>query len=177
MKKDRQAPSPRGNVRDSAPPSDQTTRRVRLREDYIVAALILLFSAIVIGITTMFEEVPAALSQGIPPEQFPRLTVGVIVLLALLLAFQAQPRSKRKRVPTMAYYTAALLVVFVAITDLIGTITTMVLFSLAMPVLWGERRYLLVLTYAMLFPIAVYTLFSQVLEVRFPLGLLGTFLS
>jgi putative tricarboxylic transport membrane protein len=44
------------------------------------------------------------------------------------------------------------------------------LFCLAMPILWGERRYLLVLVYAVLFPIAIYLLFSQLLQVRFPAG-------
>lgn len=152
--------------------SVRTTRPPRWRADYGIAAVILLFCAVVVVLTTTFEKVPLALSQGIPPEEFPRLIVGLIVFLTLVMALQAraQPDSKRKAVPGMVYFTAALLSLFVAAIDWLGTMPTVFLFCLAMPILWGERRYLLVLVYAVLFPIAIYLLFSQLLQVRFPAG-------
>ena len=143
-----------------------------LRSDSVVGCVIIIFVAIVFAITTTFEEVPLALSQGIPPEQFPRILVGVMALLAIVMIVQSylQPEIHRKGVPLMVLWTAGLLILFVVLIDSVGMVAAMFLFCLALPVLWGEKRYLWVTVYAVLFPACIYVLFSVLLEVRFPFG-------
>ena len=150
--------------------------RWRPREDQVVAAVIVLASAVVIALTTTFEEVPAALSQGIPPEQFPRLVLGVIIALALILALQARRAApaRRARVPAMIYLSAGLLIALVVALEYLGAFAAMALFCIARPLLWGERRLVALAIYAVAVPSAVYLLFTRILEVRFPGGILAS---
>lgn len=151
-------------------------RPFRLGDNARVGVVILVCCAIVFALTLTFEEVPAALSHGVPPTQFPRLLVGVIAALTLLIMFEGrgQPPVERKPVPRMVYLSALLLVVFVALVGWIGTIAAMILFCIALPLLWGERRYVAMVICAAIFPIAVYYLFSEVMEVRFPAGIFAS---
>lgn len=168
-----EVPAPGGSPDQQA--AGGTGRPFGLRSDILVGGVILVFTAIVFAITTTFDEVPRALSQGLDPEGFPRLILGVIVVLvaAMMVRAQRQPDSPRKPVPRIALLTAAALVVFVGVVDWLGAAATMVLFCAGLPVLWGERRWGWIAAYAVLFPSSVYLLFSTVLEVRFPLGLFG----
>jgi putative tricarboxylic transport membrane protein len=56
---------------------------------------------------------------------------------------------------------------FVLAFQWLGIMPAMVLLCLGLPVLWGERRWHLVLPFGVGFPLAVYFLFAQVLEVHF----------
>jgi putative tricarboxylic transport membrane protein len=158
--------------------SGETTQSPWLRGDDHVGAVILVFCAVVVYLTTLFDEVPAMLSQGIPPTQFPRLLVGVIAVLVVMMVIQARTRRdpKKKPVPMVALMTAGILAVFVAAIEWTGTISAIVMFCIALPILWGERRFGWIAAYAVVFPIAVYLLFVKVLEVRFPTGLFKSFL-
>jgi putative tricarboxylic transport membrane protein len=144
-----------------------------LHGDDVAGVVILVFVGVVVAITTTFEEVPAALSQGIPPEQFPRILVAVIALLAIAMIVQSRLRQEapRKPAPMMVLATACLLLIFVLLIDWIGMIAAMFVFCLALPMLWGERRFLWIGVYAVLFPACIYLLFSVLLGVRLPLGL------
>lgn len=144
------------------------------RWDYAVGAVIVLFSALVYAITTTFDTVPLVLSGGVPPERFPRLVLGVMVVLAGLMVYQAgrRPPKARKPIPPMVYLSAGVLVLFIVAISLIGTIAAMVVFCVALAYLWGERRTWVLGIFAVAFPAVVYVLFSQLLEVRFPAGLL-----
>jgi hypothetical protein len=149
-----------------------------LRAEDKAGGVILVFCAVVVYITTSFDKVPAMLSQGIPPTQFPRMLVGIIAILTLVMVIQARSRqdANKKPVPVVALVTAGFLVVFVAAIEWIGTIGAIVLFCIALPILWGERRFGWIAAYAVLFPSGVYLLFVKVLEVRFPAGLFEAFL-
>jgi len=156
---------------------DDSPRSPRLRDDYIVGAAILVFCAVVYAITTTFEEVPAMLSQGIQPAQFPRMMVIVIAVLAVIMIIQARrgPAVHRVPVPSVVYGTAGLLVLFVLAIDWLGLLVASLLFCILLPILWRERRYAWLIAFAVLFPTGIFLLFSKVLEVRFPLGVLGLF--
>ncbi len=150
----------------------------RIPADYIVGAVILLVCAILYGITLTFETVPPSLSQNVPPERFPQLILGVIAALTVVMMFQARkrPAKKRKFVPRTAVYTGTILILFMVVHAWLGTLVTMSLFLLALPILWGERRYPFVLIYAVLFPTAVYGLFVKILQVRFYWGIFEAFI-
>ncbi len=166
----RRHPSTRGDTDAASPAAGGGSW---LHSDDAAGVAILVFVGVVFAITTTFEEVPAALSQGIPPEQFPRILVVVIALLAVIMIVQSRLRREgpRKRVPVMVLFTACLLIVFVVLIDWIGMIAAMLGFCVALPLLWGEKRFLWVGVYAVLFPVCIYLLFSMLLGVRLPLGL------
>lgn len=145
---------------------------LHLHGDTLAGVVILICCAIVFALTLTFDDVPSALSHGVPPTQFPRLLVGFITALTLLMMFESRkkPPSDRKPVPRMVYLSTALLLVFVVLINWAGTIVAMIGFCIALPLLWGERRYVPILILAALFPIAVYYMFSVVMEVRFPVS-------
>ena len=156
---------------------NQVARSSFLHGDGIAGAVVLAFCAAVVYITTTFEEVPAILSQGIPPTQFPRMMIGIIAFLTVVMMIQSQNRRDKgkKPVPIVAFMTAGFLLLFVAAIEWIGTIGAIVIFCIALPILWGERRYRWLAAYALVFPAGVYLLFVKVLEVRFPAGLFESF--
>ena len=55
----------------------------------------------------------------------------------------------------------------------LGTILTIFLAAVGLPLLWGERRWLLILVYAVVFTAIVTYLFSIVLSVYFVPGVFG----
>jgi len=66
-----------------------------------------------------------------------------------------------------------LLLLVVAAIELLGMALTAVLVSAALPLLWGERRYRILIPFAILFPVAVTLLFTQVLKIYFEPGKLA----
>ena len=153
---------------------DEGPRQTGWRPAYTVGGVILAFCAYVFYLTTTFDEVPAALGQGVPPDQFPQLLVAVIALLTVIMMFEASkmPAKNRAPVPTMVYMTAALLIVAVVAIHWIGIVAALIAVCVAMPILWGDRRFVSVSIFAVVFPMLCFFLFSRVLEIRFPKGII-----
>lgn len=152
------------------------------RTDIGVTLVILAVAAVLWLETTTFEAVSTLLAQNIPPEFFPRLVLVTIVVLALVLPFEPlilKRRGARRRsapLPAMTWITAVLLAAVAASTAWVGTLASMVLACLLLPVLWGERRMTRVIPFALLFPGAVALVFSGLLKVPFEPGLLAPLL-
>lgn len=147
----------------------------RFPRDLLVACAVLAFCAVAYAITLGFEKAPAAVAQNVQPATFPRLVITVIAVLSAALALMSfRADSARKRpVKPMVPATAAMMVAFVIAFDILGFIAAMTLFAVAMPVLWGERRWRRILPFAVLFPAAIYLVFVAGLGVHFDPGLLG----
>ena len=150
--------------------------------DLGIAAALLAFCAWVYYLTTKFEEVPALFAQDVPPEFLPRLLVWIIALLSLLLPFEhlMKPggrahfhKARSTPIASMAYLTIGLLILVVMSVKVIGTYFAIVLACLLLPLLWDERRWLILIPFAALFPTLVMVLFSKVLGVYFDPGLIG----
>lgn len=133
-------------------------------------------------VTTTFDEVSPLLTQNIPPEWFPRLLIWFIAILSLVLPFEHRFLERGKkgldedratRIPAAAIVTAGLLLVIVASIVVLGTFLAMVLVCAALPLLWGERRWKILIPYVILFPTLVALLFTKVLRVFFEPGLIG----
>ncbi len=82
-------------------------------------------------------------------------------------------KDRSKPIKPMAYVTAGLLALVVLSIELVGTYIAIVLACLLVPVLWGERRWKLLIPYALIFSTIVVLLFSKLLGVYFEPGLLG----
>jgi putative tricarboxylic transport membrane protein len=140
----------------------------RARPDLIVGAAILLFCLIAWLITLTFERAPPALAQNVQPASFPRLVVAVIAVLTLAMMALSRPVAERtRRVPAMVWLSAGLMVGFVLAFQWLGIVPAMLLVCVGLPVLWGERRWYLVVPFGIGFPLAVYGLFAEVLDVYF----------
>lgn len=160
----------------SGPPEAAGRRAGRLPRDLVVGGCILLFCALAYSVTLTFARAPAVVAQNVQPATFPRLVLGVIAVLTLAmmaLAWKAPVAAGLKRVPPMTWLSAGVMIAFVLAFQWLGIVPAMVLLCLGLPALWGERRWYLILPFALGFPAVVWLLFAQLLEVHFEPGLLG----
>lgn len=141
--------------------------------DIVIGVAILVFCAVSYWITLSFKEAPAALAQNVQPSTFPRLVIGVIAILTLLMmAIGARRIDRKKAGPVMSVYlTAIMMISFVLVFQYLGILAAMAAFAFCGPVLWGARNYLAVVLFAILFPAAIYLLFAVVLGVYFEPGI------
>jgi putative tricarboxylic transport membrane protein len=150
--------------------------------DLFVAVLIVVVCGALYYVTTTFEEVSDLFAQDIPPEFFPRLLLWFIVPLALVLPvehlfYRSEPgrldKGRRSHIRAITYATIALLIAVVLLLPWLGAYLGLVAICLLLPPLWGERRWYVVLPYALLFPTLVTLLFARVLQVYFEPGIFG----
>ena len=141
----------------------------RVPSDLLVGGCILLFCAAAYGVTLTFGRAPAVVAQNVQPATFPRLVLGVIAVLtvAMMIFAHGRPERRRRAVPAMTWLSAAIAVGFVLAFQWLGIVPAMMLLCLGLPVLWGERRWYLVVPFGLGFPLAVYALFAEMLDVHF----------
>ncbi len=165
--------------------------------DSLAGLAILGVCAVAWRLTAGFDEVPAILSQNVPPTFFPRLVIATAALLGgLLLAGGIRrravdladrstaggpPDSSDKAggtalPPPVFWATAGLVAAAGVLIPLVGTLLTVGLVAIALPLLWGERRFRLVAALALGLPGAIYAVFTLALGVRFPVGLIWNLL-
>jgi len=153
-------------VSDPAPAGGRGFGRAR---DLGVGAAILLFCLVVWLITLTFKQAPPALAQNVQPASFPRLVTGVIAVLtvAMMVLGRATPPKRLAPIPAMVWLSAGVMVAFVLAFQWLGILPAMMLLCLGLPVLWGERRWSLIIPFGIGFPLAIYALFAMVLGVHF----------
>jgi hypothetical protein len=141
-------------------------------QDSLIGVCLIAFCAFVLWLTTGFDEVPAMLSQNVPPTFFPRLVLAIIAMLSAILVVQGlrKERQQHERVAPAVFVTAAIIAVAGALLSFIGTFATLCLVAVVLPLAWGERRKHLIGALAIGVPIAVYIVFTLALGVRFPAG-------
>ena len=150
--------------------------------DLIVAFIVIAICAFFYYSTTTFERVSNMLAQNIPPEFFPRWILIIIVILALVLPFEHVFHRRRgenidsersERVKQMPYLSAGLLFVSIAAMPYVGTLLSTVGVCFALPLLWGERRWRLIIPFALIFPLVVAFVFDRILLVQYEPGMFG----
>jgi putative tricarboxylic transport membrane protein len=141
----------------------------RLPASLVVGGCILAFCAAAYLVTLTFARAPAVVAQNVQPATFPRLVLGVIAVLtlAMMVLDRRRPALGLRRVPAMTWLSAAVAIGFVLAFQWLGIVPAMVLLCVGLPLLWGERRWHLILPFGLGFPLAVYVLFVEVLEVHF----------
>lgn len=141
-------------------------------QDSLIGVCLIAFCAFVYWLTTGFDEVPAMLSQNVPPTFFPRLVLTIIALLSLTLVVSGLKREseKKEKIEPAVFVTAAIIAVAGMLLSYAGTLVTLFLVAVVLPVAWGERRVHLIGALAVCLPAAVYLIFSFALGIRFPAG-------
>jgi NO-binding membrane sensor protein with MHYT domain len=147
---------------------------VRFSRDVVAGVALLLVCGTAFYATTTFREVPAMLSQNVPPTFFPRIVLAVLALLSLaLLAFSRNKRDEpRAPLERPVYVTAGIFTVAVALVPYVGMLATVFLVSIGLSLYWGERSVIRIACLALGLPLAVYVVFVLALGMRFPSGVL-----
>lgn len=174
------------SVESAGPPAkdgDETSTTAeppprRFHPDVVTGLSIVALCIVVWALTTTFDEVPAALTQGMGPAAFPRLVLGVIALLALGLAWTAssRPQPDYETVHPMVYATAGFIVAVGAAMIIFGIHGAVLVSCIGIGRLWGERRLLLLATIAICMSLAIHFAFVRGFGIGLPRGLLQSWL-
>ena len=142
--------------------------------DTLTGIVLLIFCGIALWLTAGFTEVPIILSQNIPPTFFPRLVLMIIVGLSVVLILSGL-RSEKKpsaKIPSTVLVTALVITVAVAVTEVAGIFPVLFLVSVVLPLCWKERRFHFIALLALFLPTSIYLIFTIILGVQFPHGLI-----
>lgn len=153
-------------------------RLTSLHQDVLAGTVLIVFSGLAFLLTMSFREVPAMLSQNVPPTFFPRLVLGIIALLSLALIGRGLGRARevKTKVRPTVFLTAGLISLSVALLQTLGMMLTTFLLAVVLPICWGERRFLRIAIVSLGLPVCVHLVFSVALGVRFPGGSILTWL-
>ncbi len=147
--------------------------------DVSVGIVLLALCALIYWLTTDFTEVPAMLSQNVPPTFFPRLVVTIVAALSVVLIVTGLRKDKvsAPAVSPAVFVTAGIVVAAGFLVEWVGTLPTLSLIAVALPLAWGERRFPRIGLLAVGLPSAIYVIFSMALGIRFPAGQLFNWLT
>lgn len=152
------------------------------RSDLFLCLFILGICAILYWDTTRWPDVPAVLAQNAPPTVFPRLLLAIIVVLSLFLPFERVWKRRagidlefgdRRRPRPVVFLTAIVILLAVYLMPRLGALPVMIAAAAFIPILWGEKRYLIVAIFAVALPLGVALLFAYGLQVNLAFGLTG----
>ena len=180
------AAPPIGAQEASGPPrrggdstADTRVSRAPVHADIVIAGCILVICGLAWAGTTAFEEAPAAITQGMGPAVFPRMIVGVIVLLALWLAWMArgQPDPQRPAVPLAVYHTGIAMLAIMGVLKLLGIYAAILFAAMGIGRLWGERRWWLMAAVGIGLAVATHLVFVIAFKIPLPHPLIGSWLN
>lgn len=166
-------------VGSDASASTATGPRSRRSSDVVTGFTIVALALLVWAGTTTFDDVPIALTQGTGPAAFPRLVLGVIIGLALLLAWTASGREplECEAVHPMVYATLAAIGLVAGALLLFGIHGVVLASCVGIGWLWGERRLMLLATIAVGISLAIHFAFVRGFGVGLPRGIMQGWLS
>lgn len=125
--------------------------------------------------TTRFPEVPAVLSQNVSAAFFPRVllaTAAILACLQVLRSWRLEP--EKIKLPTSKTVASAVAIVLgVALLPTFGMLPVLFLMAIALPIILGERRWRPISIYALALPVVIWLVFTQLLQLRLPGGVLG----
>ena len=137
----------------------------------VAAAAVVAIAAVLFALTFGFEKMPEGLTGGFGAEAFPRLVLGCIIALAVLLLLGKPGSEPQPPIPRMVYFTGAALLGFMGLVPFLGMLAAMFVFMVGLGYLWGERRLWLLLLIATLLSAAIWGVFVRGFGVQMPQGL------
>ncbi len=149
----------------------------RWNDDTIAGLTILLLSLVAFALTFRFDSVPDILAQNIPPTFFPRLMLVAAGSMSALLLLQGLRKSegRKPRIPPIVFVTGGFVTASVLCLETLGIVGLTFLTSVVLPLLWGERRPIRILLFAVLTPAMIYLVFGWLLRMQLPMGFLEPF--
>jgi hypothetical protein len=143
--------------------------------DLIVPGVITVFSFIVIYLSLQLDlSPPMIVGDSMQPRAFPIFLMIINLILVGLLTYQfyQSPPDSIPLEPFQAWGSIVLLVIFYGLTTGVVFFVAIAVVMFLMCILWGEKRILVALSASLVTPILIFVLFDQVLQIRFPRGLL-----
>ena len=137
------------------------------------AVAVIAIAAALFAATFWFDQMPEGITRGFGAELFPRMVLGTIIGLAILLALTPASDAPLPRIPRMVWYSGASLLAFMALVPVVGMLPAMFVFLVALGILWGERRYVFLVVIAALLTAAIWGVFVKGFGVQLPKGLLA----
>ncbi|MEX0318090.1 MAG: tripartite tricarboxylate transporter TctB family protein [Ruegeria sp.] len=146
---------------------------MKLSRDLVAGGLILVLSAILWWVTTTFDSDPLGMAQGMPATHMPRLILGVIAVLTVIMILQSLAKEGDALggvPPWQMPATAAVLGLAAILFPVLGVPLVFFCICLVLPVMWGARNYGAVVAFAVGVPVAIYVVFKMLLGLRLPMG-------
>ena len=144
------------------------------KSSFIVSAVILVISSILLYFTFTFDIVPPILNRGIQPATFPKALLILIITLTLLtyLISLKKPWKNEKKLPNSFYITLLSFVIFITVSKFLDFFLGIALLSIIVSYFWGERRLTYLIMVSIIFPLIVFVFFETILGLRFPPGII-----
>ena len=144
------------------------------KSSFIVSAVIIVISSILLYFTFTFDIVPPILNRGIQPATFPKALLILIIALTLLTYFISlkNPWKYEKKLPNSFYITLLSFVVFITVSKFLDFFLGIALLSIIVSYFWGERRLTYLIMVSIIFPLIVFVFFETILGLRFPPGII-----
>ncbi len=144
------------------------------KSSFIVSAVIIVISSILLYFTFTFDIVPPILNRGIQPATFPKALLILIITLTLLTYFISlkKPWKSEKKLPNSFYITLLSFVVFITVSKFLDFFLGIALLSIIVSYFWGERRVTYLIMVSIIFPLIVFVFFETILGLRFPPGII-----
>lgn len=143
--------------------------------DFAVPAGVFIFAGLVAYLTTTFEKAsPAIVGDAMQPRDFPlflMITICVLNVVVILQTIKSPPKA-RPLEPWQTWWSMALFGVFFVLAFYADMFLGLIVAMFAMTFIWGERRWWVAATVALVPPAVIFFVFDQVLKVRFPRGIL-----
>lgn len=146
---------------------------MKLTRDLVAGGLILGLSAFLWWMTTTFDSDPLGMAQGMPATHMPRLILGVIAVLTVLMMLQNVWNGGEALgdvPPWQVPATAALLGLAAVLFPQLGVPLVFFCICLGLPLMWGARNLPVILIFACGVPVAIYIVFKLLLGLRLPMG-------
>ncbi len=143
--------------------------------DYCVPIIVFAFCGIVTYFSLQLEEaLPLIVGDSMQPRVWPiflMIIIGVLNL-ALIAQIMGKPASRRNWEPHQTWLSAVLLGVFYFIATHLDMMLALMVVMFTLCMVWGERRWWVAIMVAVGTTAAIFFSFDQILEVRFPRGIL-----
>lgn len=141
---------------------------------YLIPILIALFSVVIIVLSLQLDESPPMIvGDSMQPRAFPIFLMVLMLVLSAFLVVQNRnkPPESVKLEPFATWGSISLMVIFYFVTRHVDFFIAIAVVICGLCLLWGERRWWVVLLTTLVTPATIFLLFDQVLRIRFPRGL------
>lgn len=151
---------------------------MKLSRDFVAGGLILFLAAFLWWVTTTFDTDPLGMAHGMPATHMPRLILSVIAVLTVIMVLQSLLKGGEALgdlPPWQMPATAGLLGLAAILFPHLGVPLVFFCVCIALPIMWGVRKYGAVVLFAISVPVAIYIVFKLLLGLRLPMGPLAAF--
>ena len=144
------------------------------KSSFIVPAVIIVISSILLYFTFTFDIVPPILNRGIQPATFPKALLILIIAMTLIVYYLAtkNPWKIEKKLPRSFFLTLFSFILFVIVSKALDFFLAISALSIFVAYYWGEKRLFYLLLVGIIFPIIVFVFFETILGLRFPPGII-----